>query len=1275
MANGANEVHKYLKSELENYIKSQYFGKSPLLLSTVAGKLDDEGELYQQPYIESSPAYVSVPNGIDNANIPEWMRTFFKKLADANLGVYTAPFKHQINALETAIEGKDLFVATGTGSGKTECFMWPMMAKLTSEAGNTPETWKQRGVRVVVMYPMNALVSDQISRLRRLMGDEQRKFVNIFRETAGGNARRPQFGMYTGRTPYPGSASDKHQDRALADTLERMTQPDSDEDKDYYATLVKEGKIPAKNNIADFIDELREGHHIPNSEDAELITRFEMQNCCPDILITNYSMLEYMLFRPRESSIWDSTKKWLQEDPNNKLLFIIDEAHMYRGSAGGEVSLLIRRLFHRLDIGRDRVQFILTTASMPDATEDDKEAVRNFAKALTAADAYSFTYLTGDREIIDMRNGIAIPFTRYTAVTPEQIESNDSSQLTALNIFWKDIAGAPTSFENNEQLYNWLYDHLTDYTDFQKLFTACRGTATSLHDLAAEIFPHEAHEAALNAVSIMLSIAPLARNCKGMVLFPARMHNWYRCAKCSCVTAFPLNDCCPNCGSKDIHLMDADALHALDFWREPSLAALHGAPIRVIDTEEHTAQLSFKDQNNDMWSKTEKYELRFQDLVHGKESPVDILSSTTTMEVGIDIGSLVAVGLRNIPPMRENYQQRAGRAGRRGASLSTIVTYCENGPHDTLYFNNPAPMFRGDPRRPWIDITSEKLVQRHLGMITLQDYLKTIGSSLDSMGAAEFVDNKLDEFKVFLKNYKVTDKILIPDSYGGAADYRVILSNGLNQLKAKKDAHPELYQVPNGVTTKSKSLLDALYEEGIIPTYSFPKNVVSTYISDNKGHTQYQVERGLDVAIGEYAPGRAIVVDKATYQIGGFYYPGSERRKDTRTRPARAFIDDENYKKRVVSCDECGWFGLREDDIKVCPFCGNRSLTESLPMLRPWGFAPKDAKEIPVADLDEQYSYVQQPLYSTLPESETMENVAGYKSLRMASRTNQRIIMVNKGAGGKGFMVCPDCGAAMPGDDPSVLEKVDRPYITVPKFKCSHRDAENLNLGYDFVTDMLVLEISLDPNKVETDREDNLWVNRAGQSLAETIRLVVSRILDVEFTELMTGYRVRKNQTGAYIDVYIYDSLSSGAGYAVAVASVMPEVLERAEALLQGCDCENACYNCLKHYRNQNVHGMLDRFAALDLLNWAKDNSLAPMLSIDMQKKLLAPLGNVLKYADIILSANGDELSVKKNLFHKALKIYPAMWKKPEAKDTIYISDACVKYAKPSAVKKIIDGL
>ena len=67
-----------------------------------------------------------------------------------------------------------------------------------------------------------------------------------------------------------------------------------------------------------------------------------MQNFCPDILITNYSMLEYMLMRPIEQSIWKSTRDWLKRSKDNKLLFVIDEAHMYRGSAGGEVALLIR---------------------------------------------------------------------------------------------------------------------------------------------------------------------------------------------------------------------------------------------------------------------------------------------------------------------------------------------------------------------------------------------------------------------------------------------------------------------------------------------------------------------------------------------------------------------------------------------------------------------------------------------------------------------------------------------------------------------------------------------------------------------------------------------------------------------------------------------------------------------------------------------------------------------------------------------------------------------
>lgn len=93
MANGANGVHLQLREALEDYIKSQYFGKSPILLSAVQNKLDQEGILYQKPYIESSPAYKSELNGIQKSSkLPDWVKAYFDALANADLGVYSSPF-------------------------------------------------------------------------------------------------------------------------------------------------------------------------------------------------------------------------------------------------------------------------------------------------------------------------------------------------------------------------------------------------------------------------------------------------------------------------------------------------------------------------------------------------------------------------------------------------------------------------------------------------------------------------------------------------------------------------------------------------------------------------------------------------------------------------------------------------------------------------------------------------------------------------------------------------------------------------------------------------------------------------------------------------------------------------------------------------------------------------------------------------------------------------------------------------------------------------------
>ena len=256
------------------------------------------------------------------------------KLIEAKLGVFEDPFEHQVKALQSFISGKDLFVSTGTGSGKTECFIWPIISKCIDEAKTRPASFKSNAVRTLIIYPMNALVSDQLARFRRIMGSSE--YIENFTNDAKVD-RIPHFGMYTGRTPYAGDAkmaSSKELAKTFKDSYlvdENASEEVQRQQKLNIDGLHRINKYPARygeEGMLKFVNNLENNLHMPASLDAEFITRFEMQACPPDILVTNYSMLEYMLMRQRESYIWDSTKQWLNESKENKLLIVLDEAHI-----------------------------------------------------------------------------------------------------------------------------------------------------------------------------------------------------------------------------------------------------------------------------------------------------------------------------------------------------------------------------------------------------------------------------------------------------------------------------------------------------------------------------------------------------------------------------------------------------------------------------------------------------------------------------------------------------------------------------------------------------------------------------------------------------------------------------------------------------------------------------------------------------------------------------------------------------------------------------------
>ena len=216
-----NETFNVLNNTLSTAIRRQY----PLVYTqeltdsfdnlTLPEKL--ENSLAKIPYIEALPQYKNNPKGsyksgleaLQDVNLLgeeyEELVQFMQKWKSE--GVFFDPYIHQVEALRAWSKGSDTIVSTGTGSGKTECFLWPIVGHLHNYARrNKNNQGSHRGIKALILYPMNALVADQLKRLRQLLGRQD--LADDLAQGAllqGGENRPFQFGQYTGRTKFHGS--------------------------------------------------------------------------------------------------------------------------------------------------------------------------------------------------------------------------------------------------------------------------------------------------------------------------------------------------------------------------------------------------------------------------------------------------------------------------------------------------------------------------------------------------------------------------------------------------------------------------------------------------------------------------------------------------------------------------------------------------------------------------------------------------------------------------------------------------------------------------------------------------------------------------------------------------------------------------------------------------------------------------------------------------------------------------------------------------------------
>lgn len=531
------------------------------------------------------------------------------------------PYRHQLQMLQRGVrDGHAGIVTSGTGSGKTEAFLLPVLATILEEATRERGGWQAPGegfmrqrwwcdamgkplavrdnrgayslragvkinglewdvfkdrhhrcgetrpaaVRALILYPMNALVEDQMARLRAAIDSQEAR--DLFDRELHGN--RIFFGRYTGQTPGGPSYWRQHESalrkwasgdsntplstlipglpRNDALTLSKWKRQVSGsrqrrvEDmlqayarmEDLQRAVRKQLRLPRERQAgwSQCPEDRETAFAFPSMDGGELVSRWDMQITPPDILITNISMLNAMLSRSSEQQMLERSRDWLAGDARNRFTLVIDELHLQRGSEGTEFMYLLRLLLVRLGLDHpDRhhqLRLLASSASLPakgEIAENSLDFLRDaFADfglpAGSTREAWRGAIVPGDQQQTapsasswSLPTDPAMVLKACQAFWASELVPADSDALLQLeNLDGSNLATPHQALmealevpEQQEPLQRWLTLARAIGSALER---ACTGRATGLSAIAAVLWPsNKWNQAELELVMRLLS--------------------------------------------------------------------------------------------------------------------------------------------------------------------------------------------------------------------------------------------------------------------------------------------------------------------------------------------------------------------------------------------------------------------------------------------------------------------------------------------------------------------------------------------------------------------------------------------------------------------------------------------------------------------------------------------------------------------------------------------------------------------------------------------------